>query len=273
MTKHQQLTEAETLRLIDQNEQAEEQIAVIKHEFRDIEAHASEETLNQLSAAGDVLEQMSWKIGWWTDKLYRELEANGAKKNYELVCYYVAISRLRGNRSHNTVKKWALTARFFTEQQAKDFHSDMLPFNHFTYAASFGNQKAPDGVEMWKKVLAFSYAKMLASDIGKPCTVKDLQREFEGAAPKSQNAGNLQYTPVTPMPYTAGLEGVRPLKDTDDDEYALTGFANALQVVIAGLPLLGRRFPVISKVLAGISMQLATVIEKLQSGDDLEETD
>jgi hypothetical protein len=268
-TKTPYVDEAETLRLIDQDEHNETQIAVIKHEFRDIEKHASETTLNELSSAGDLLEQMSWKIGWWTDKLYRELEANGAKKNYMLVCYYVAISRLRGNRSHNTVKKYALTARFFTEQQAKDFHSDMLPFNHFTYAASFGNAKAKDGVEMWKKVLAYSWDKLLASDIGTPCTVKDLQREFEGAAPKSPSAGNLTFTPMTPSP-RAAIE-VDANDVGDDDQQVMSSLVNALQVINIGLPRVGKKFPVISKVLAGISVQLAAMIEKLQSGDDLEE--
>jgi hypothetical protein len=250
--------------------------------YRDIEKYAPAELLDELSAIGDTLEQMSWRCGWKTDELYRTLEANGHKQNYLAVCYYVAATRLRSNRSANTVKAWALTARFYSPKVARKYGNDFLPFAIFTYAASFG-EEAWSGEEwsspflndtkikyMWQAVLTYALGSYYESGYGKAPTLEKLKEVFEEAKPVKVNGnGSKSFSRLTPTPDMA----IEPMQDEGEttEPFIIQAFSQALHVVVNSLPAIGRRFPKISEALSGISLQLAKVAEALENGVDLDD--
>ncbi len=248
--------------------------------FRDIEKYAPPELLDELSAVGDTLEQMAWKCGWKTDELYRTLEANSHKQNYLAVCYYVASTRLRNHRSANTVKSWALTARFFHPKIAKKYGNDILPFSVFTYAASFG--MAPflgeDTVNpfvenktiayVWEAVLAYAQAMYYESGYGKAPSVEKLKEIFEGQRGTTKS-GSKHIDTFVPDANTAMLPS--PDLALNEEQFSLDTFLQALQIVTNGLPKLGSKFPKLSQFLSGIALQLSKAAEAIEHGVDLDE--
>src|SRR5688572_28115833 len=180
--------------------------------FHEIEQHADARILDGLSAVGDTLEQMAWKCGWLTDELYRNLIANKIKVDYLFVCYFVSVTKLKGQRQMNTVKKWALTARFFPERTANYYHRDILPFSHFTYAASFDDAVNPDtGNKYWEDVLAHSWEFYLASPVSRHISVAELQDVFEKKKPAKRRS------PPKTSDFTPGTNTAYSVKASDDE--------------------------------------------------------
>jgi hypothetical protein len=161
--------------------------------FHEIIQHADTKILEKLSALGDELHQMQWRVGWLTDALYKNLIANHYPVDYLFVCYFVSVVSLKGNRSMNTVKKWALIARFFPVKVAKQYNYDVLPMSHFEYAASFNDLCEPQtGTLVWQAVLDYAWHEYTNSPVSRCPSVNDLKVKFEEARKKAQRK-----TPVT----------------------------------------------------------------------------
>lgn len=185
----------------------------ISQAFYDLEQHANQEILDDLSAVGDTLEQMAWKAGWLVEKLYHNLlandfQVNGRVVDYLFICHYVSIVRLRGQRKANTLKKWGLVARFFPEKIAKKFHNDVLPFSHFVLAASYDDLVHPSGEKMWRVVLNKSWESYCSAPMSRHISEQDLKDWAEGRTPKQRTAKSVTTVPtMTPMSgYTASDE-------------------------------------------------------------------
>lgn len=238
--------------------------------FHDIEKHADEKILARLSAVGDTLEQMSWEAGWLVDRLYQNLLANGLQVDYLTVCYYVSVASLRGQRSMHTVKRWALTARFFPPKVARKYGADVLPFSHFTYAASFDDQKDAQGFPLWEKVLRQSWDHYSGSEksFASHLSVDALRETFEGKRRHAPASG----VPVSASGFipssTAVVEDEEPMGE-GDSETLLERILNAIAVfsgsVRATLPLLAEKNPNAARGLSGILSLLEDLRKTLRS--------
>lgn len=225
--------------------------------FHNIEKHADEEILNELSAVGDTLEQMAWKCGWLVNELYVNLLANKYQVDYLMVCYYVSVVRLRGQRKMNTVKKWALTARFFPRKVAEHYGSLILPFSHFTYAATFDDQKDRTGKPIWQSVLEYSWARYTDEHgYASHASVAELEREFEGKKiVKSTRPVTNLFTPGLASSSSAAL----PEVDMDDGESELEGVAEeriALNIIQDAV---GKFVDTVGNVLPRVSLSYPSI--------------
>lgn len=241
--------------------------------FHAIEQHADENILNQLSAVGDTLEQMAWKCGWLVEELYVNLQANNYEVDYLMVCYYVSVVRLRGQRSMNTVKKWALTARFFPPKVAAHYGAQVLPFSHFTYAASFDDEKDTNGGLLWAKVLTYSWDRYTdESGYARYATVAELEQEFEGKKPKKKT------TPPTTNQFVPSVSTsempVIDIEDEDeqdnaDEQKALSIITEAVSLfentVRNALPRMSKRYPSVASGLAAILSLLGNLKSALKT--------
>lgn len=243
--------------------------------FHGIERYADNQILDDLSAAGDQLEQLAWKIGWLTDKLYKNLIANRHEVDYLFVCYYVAVTRLKNQRGMNTVKRWALTARFFSPKVAKQYMYDVLPMSHFAYAASFGNLVAQDDkgkkYPVWQMVLDWSWSAYQKSPVTRSISVRELKEKFEGlkiVKPSTSPVRDWSFTPDS----GSAIEGVEMTVPSSMDDTAtdlitsivygvLQNFTMAISTYI---PALTKVRPEIGQALAGVVHNLEMIASKLE---------
>lgn len=251
------------------------QLVNVKQLFRTINKYAPQNLLDKLAAVGDTLEQMSWQCGWLTDELYRTLEANGHKQNYLAVCFYVSAAKLRHNRSQNTVKAWAMTARFYTPKIARKYGKDILPFSTFTYAASWGETAVPAEIlteelqYMWQAVLQYALQKYHEGGDGRSPSVEHLKSVFEDKRER-KHAEERKMDKFIPDADTAsGIDMSETISDSDDGVF-LQVLIQALRIVSNGIPKLGARFPKASRTLSGILSQLSQLLENLERGEDYE---
>lgn len=155
--------------------------------FKRIEKVVPVEVDDKLSALAEMDNQVQWTWGDLTNSVYDNVIAKKLKNKkgdditYFDVCYWVSVKYLRGTRSMNTVKAWALTSRRFTPAVRAHFHYDELPFSHFTYAAQrkFDIASPDTGKKLWEDILVFSWEQ--SRNLGRDASsVKDLQAAFEG---------------------------------------------------------------------------------------------
>lgn len=248
----------------------------IKTLYRVINKHAPQKLLDELAAIGDTLEQMSWRCGWKTDELYRHLEANGHKQNYLAVCFYVSAAKLRHNRSQNTVKAWAMTARFFPEKTAKKYGNDVLPFSTFTYAASWGEAIAPpeimsDEIQyMWQAVLRYALQKYHEGGDGRSPSVEHLKTMFEGRRERKSSEERHIETLIPDSDTAIEIDMSRIVGSASEvsSDLFVQVVVQALRVVSNAIPKLGEKFPEAARTLSGILSQLGQVMDKLERGED-----
>lgn len=230
--------------------------------FHEIEAHASNNLISQLAAVGDTLEQMAWRCGWLVNDLYHELLANQYPADYLEVCYYVSVVSLRSQRSQNTVKKWALTARFFQPHVARKYGCDVLPFSHFAYAASFDDQKDASGKPLWQCVLEYSWNQYInpINGVSRHISVMELQEHFEGKPRKMRVHVPQTMSSFIPSAASAILPSVADEDEAQDEllvaRQAITQFENALRSL---LPRLSVSYPSVASGLAGVLSLLGKI--------------
>jgi len=230
--------------------------------FHEIEAHASNNLISQLAAVGDTLEQMAWRCGWLVNELYHELLANQYPTDYLEVCYYVSVVSLRSQRSQNTVKKWALTARFFQPHVARKYGCDVLPFSHFAYAASFDDQKDASGKLLWQSVLEYSWGHYInpINGVSRHVSVMELQERFEGKPRKTR-----VHVPQTMSSFIpSAVSAISPLNQQEDEpqddllvaRQVILQFESALHGL---LPRLSVSYPSVASGLAGVLSLLGKI--------------
>jgi hypothetical protein len=230
--------------------------------FQEIERAAPEDLLYALSAVGDTLEQMAWKAGWLTDHLYNLCRAKQVEADYFTVCYYVAAFRLRGQRSPNTVKAWALTARFFSQEVALQYHYDIVPMTIFTLAASFRDQVNPKTQNLyWQDALDYAF--------------EEYQNLGTGRCPSRAKVLNYltgEEIITRGLPITAGtnlLPGIAEVQPGDEMDVAsgegmgesevavlISGFAQAIRQAQCYVPMLAKYFPKAEPVIQSAILQL-----------------
>lgn len=253
-------------------EEGFEDDSLVSVKFHEINQHADADLLDKLAALGDELEQMAWKIGWLTDKLYKNLMANKADVDYMWVCYYVSVTKLKGQRSMNTVKYWALTARFFPEQVAKKYNYDLLPMSHFNYASTFNDLRI-DNVPVWQMVLDYSWDCYInsATTLKRFTSKAKLKERFEGMRvperPKKTPSGLTEnFTPS--FESAAGAEF--PVNENIASAAAevwlpiIGGLIQNFTMAIGNyLPVLQKSSPDIGQALAGVLSNLDTIAGRL----------
>lgn len=248
---------------IDRVNNKESSLAV---KFHEIEEHSSQEIISDLASVGDTLEQMSWRCGWLVNDLYEQLLANNHPVDYLEVCYYASVVSLRGQRSMNTVKKWALTARFFSPRVAHKYGSDVLPFSHFVYAASFDDQKDQLGKLMWQRILEYSWSYYTnpVNGIARHLSVAELQEHFEGK-PRKTRVHPATMTSFIPSTATALLPNELEQVVQDDLMVVRQAIAQFENVLRSLLPRISHSHPGIASGLAGVLNLLGKVKGTLSS--------
>lgn len=236
--------------------------------FHEIENHASAQLISELASVGDTLEQMAWRCGWKVNELYEDLLANGYAVDYLEVCNYVSVVSLRSQRSPNTVKKWALTARFFQPHVAKKYGHDVLPFSHFAYAASFDDQVDHTGRCLWQKVLEHSWNHYTnpANGIARHLSMVELQEYIEGKPPKTKSTVHHGVVhSFFPSSVTA-LDPVDMDKLVQDDLAEIQIAIHQFESVLRGLlPRISHKNPLVASGLAGVLNLLGKVKKVLNS--------
>lgn len=230
--------------------------------FHDIENHASPKLISELASVGDTLEQMAWRCGWKVNELYENLLANGYGVDYLEVCNYVSVVSLRSQRSPNTVKKWALTARFFQPHVAKNYGNDVLPFSHFAYAASFDDQVDSSGKLLWQKVLEYSWSYYISpsNGVSRHLSVMELQEYFEGKPRNAKTAVRKGAThSFIPSSITA-MNSAEIEKVVQDDLAQVRLAIQQFESVLRGLlPRISHQHPSVASGLAGVLNLLGKV--------------
>jgi hypothetical protein len=153
--------------------------------FRRIDKVVPVKVAERLDALYQLDERLQWQRGDLTNEIYDNVIAKKLKNKagqpitFFDVCYYVSLKYLRGTRSMNTVKAWALTTRRFSPAVRQYLHHDEIPFSHFVYAAQHKFDAVGDsGKKVWEEVLNFSWEQ--SRNLGRDCSVADLEAAFEG---------------------------------------------------------------------------------------------
>lgn len=169
-----------------------------------------EAIITEFEAIGQYEDFTQWKKGDLTNQIWSVVVAKKLKNKKGVaytfidVCYYVSVRFMRGTRSYNTVKAWALTARRYSPAVRKKYSYDILPFSHFAFAAKriFDVDSSVSGGKVWQDILDFSLD--FANRHARVCSVRALENKYEtGIKPKRtyvtglQTSGEEIITPVT----------------------------------------------------------------------------
>jgi len=166
--------------------------------IRAIDKILPEETIQKFEGIAQEEERVQWQKGDLTNEIWSAVLAanlcNGEGKPYTFmdICYYVSRRFLRGGRSENTVKAWALTARRFPPALRKRYRWLDIPFSHFTYAGrnKFDADNPKTGHKFFMDILDYSWE--LSQNQGYPAAEWQLKSVFEPEA-VSQSSGYVQY--------------------------------------------------------------------------------
>jgi len=166
--------------------------------IRAIDKILPEESIQRFEALSQEEERVQWQKGDWTNEIWSAVLAarlcNSEGKSYTFmdICYYVSRRFLRGARSENTVKAWALTAKRFSPALRKRYRWLDIPFSHFIYAGrnKFDVDNPKTGHKIWQDILDYSWE--LSQNQGYPAAEWQLKSAFE---PDSvhESSGFVQY--------------------------------------------------------------------------------
>ena len=153
--------------------------------FRSIEKTLDEKFIQSFDSEFALEDRLQWSKGDRTNMIWASVQAKklrnkqGRPYTFLDICYFVSIRFLRGTRSFNTVKSWALVARRYSPAVRQLYHYDEVEFAHFAYAAQRKFDIDSDtGQKMWQDVLEYSHT--LSQIQGRPASQKQLEARFEG---------------------------------------------------------------------------------------------
>jgi hypothetical protein len=165
--------------------QASREDSDVRDMFRKIDRVVPDDIRDRFDALFHYEDGLQWERGDLTNTIWQNVQGKklrnkqGRPYTFLDTCYYISAKFLRGNRSFNTVKAWALTARRYSPVVRALYHADEIPFSHFVYAAQrkFDVDSTQTGEKVWQDILNHSYDQMTA--LGREISVRELENHFE----------------------------------------------------------------------------------------------
>lgn len=167
--------------------------------FKRIKKAIPDEIDDRFTAIGELEEKLQWEKGDLTNTIWANVNGkrlkNRAGRLYTFldVCFYVSVRYLHGNRSYNTVKAWALTARHYSPKVRAFYNYDVIPFSHFAYAAKrVFDVPGENSKKVWQNVL--DHSRDQSAKRGRDISVRELEHFFEGVhkSPNRYRSGMMQ---------------------------------------------------------------------------------
>lgn len=233
----------------------------VKQMIRKIEAILPDDLITEFDGIVSGEDRLQWTKGDLTNKIWDNVQAkklrNGKNKRYTFldICYFVSIRFLKGKRSYNTVKTWALVCRRYSPAVRQAYHYDEVEFSHFAYAAKkiFDIDNPETGQKRWQDVLDYSFNT--SKGRGYDVSESELEFVFESKKrPKTQfqptvNDFSSSEIDVTPIEISQ-IATVPEQSDTLEIE-----FSEALHRLAGIVHRIGVKHPIIaSSVMTGYSI-------------------